>query len=351
VLGEQEPRAVRVQSGDELVGGRSDLGDVDGWEWEPGRAAGVGHRDPAVEGPRNEADYDGRDLPRIEETRMQAPPVPAAVAPFVALALPTLAAIVAIGTWVAVHPDRVVAIGGGWRSRPWIGRVRRRLEGTGWPGMLAASALILLVGVVLLVLVSWTLGALTRTEAVVRLDRPVFGWFVEHRESWLTAPMSLLTGLGGYTATMLFAVVVGVGLAAYQRHALPLLLLIALPVEKYLQQLVASLVDAPQPPAALSIGPAGTFPSGGSARVVLVYGMAAWLLARRLGWWPAVAGWTVVALLAFAEGYSRLYLGRHWVVDVLGGWAFGALLLAVLLLAATTLIPRPSGHAAGTRDQ
>src|SRR6266704_2308327 len=94
--------------------------------------------------------------------------------------------------------------------------------------------------------------------------------------------------------------------------------------------------------------PAGAFPSGGSARVVLVGGMVAWLLARRSRDRRAAgAAWTVVALAAFMEGYSRLYLGRHWIADVIGGWVFGALLLAVLL-AAATLLPLPSGQRLGS---
>jgi membrane-associated phospholipid phosphatase len=275
---------------------------------------------------------------------MQPAMLAAVPTPSIGLALLGMTAIVAAGSWVAGHPSRVVAIGGRWRSPTWVAWVRDCLGGTGWAGALAASALILVIGVSLLVLVSWALGMLTTTGPVMRLDRPLYDWFVERRAGWLTAPMSVVTQLGSYTVTMLLAVVAGVGLAMRRRDALPLLLLVTVPVERYLQQAVASLVQAPVPPAALSIGPPGTFPSGGSARVVLVCGMVAWLLARHsVGWRPAVAGWTVAALLAFAEGYSRLYLGRHWVVDVLGGWVFGASLLAVLL-ATATLIPLPSRH-------
>jgi membrane-associated phospholipid phosphatase len=225
-----------------------------------------------------------------------------------------------------------------------VERVRARLAGGGRLGALAVSALVLVVGVALLVLVIWALGALAKSRLVAGVDRPLFDWFVAHRAGWVTSAMNGFTGIGSYTATALVAVVAGVGLALYRREALPLLLLVTVPVEKYLQQAIASLVEAPRPPASLSIGPAGAFPSGGSARVVLVGGVVAWLLARwSRGRRPAVAGWTVVALLAFAEGYSRLYLGRHWVSDVLGGWVFGAFLLAVLL-AAATLLPLPSGR-------
>jgi membrane-associated phospholipid phosphatase len=280
---------------------------------------------------------------------VQSPPVAAAPTASIALALLGVAVIAATGIWVAVHPGRVVAIGGRWRSWPLVARARGRLGGAGRPGALAALALVLVVGVALVVLVTVTIGLLAKTGPVVRLDRPLFDWFVGHRAGWLTTPMNVLTALGSYPVTTLVALVAGVGLAVYRRRALPLLLLITVPVERYLQQAIASLVDSPRPPAALSIGPPGTFPSGGSARVVLVCGMVAWLLARQSpGWRPAVAGWTVAALLAFAEGYSRLYLGRHWVVDVLGGWVFGVLLLGVLV-AAATLMPVLSGRRRGPR--
>jgi membrane-associated phospholipid phosphatase len=275
-----------------------------------------------------------------ERSAVHSSPVAAASTPSVALALLGVAVIVVAGGWIAGHPAQVIPIAGRWWSRSWAARARARLGG-GSRELLVASALVGVVGLALPVLVVWALGVLARTGPVAGADRSLFDWLVAHRSGWLTTAMSGLTGIGSYTATALVAILAGVGLALYRREALPLLLLATVPVEKYLQQAIASLVEAPRPPAALSIGSAGSYPSGGSARVVLVAGMVAWLLAQRSpGWRPAVAGWTVVALAAFAEGYSRLYLGRHWVSDVVGGWALGALLLAVLL-AAASLMPLP----------
>jgi membrane-associated phospholipid phosphatase len=278
--------------------------------------------------------------------RVSSSPLALAPTPTISLAILGIAAIAAAGAWFARKPGRTGAIED--RRWPWtlIAGARRRLGDGGWPWLLVVSALVLVGGLAALMLVTWSLGALAKTSPVVRLDRPVFSWFIEHRAEWLTAPVRGFTGIGSYTATALIAVAAGVLLALRRRAVLPLVLLLTVPVEKYLQQWVGALVDAPQPPAATSIGPVGGFPSGGSARVVLVCGMAAWLLAeQRSGRRWVVAAWTATAVLAFVEGWSRMYLGRHWLVDVLGGWVFGALLMLVLLVAAT-LLPLP---AAGRR--
>jgi membrane-associated phospholipid phosphatase len=281
---------------------------------------------------------------------VSSPPVASAPTPTLTFAVLGVVAIVAAGTWLARRPGRT----GGIEDRGWpwsrIAGLRRRLGDGGRPLLLLLSALVLVVGVGALLLVTWGIGALTKTGPVVRLDRPVYDWFVAHRAAWLTAPVESFTGIGSYTAAGVISAVCGALLALRGRTVLPLVLLLTVPLEKYLQLWSGTLVDAPRPPAASSIGPVGGFPSGGSARVVLVCGMAAWLLAEQRSSRRLVVGaWTVTALLAFGEGWSRMYLGRHWVVDVLGGWLFGALIM-VVLLAAATLLPLPAGRRLRRRE-
>ncbi|POM27129.1 PAP2 superfamily protein [Actinomadura rubteroloni] len=90
------------------------------------------------------------------------------------------------------------------------------------------------------------------------------------------------------------------------------------------------LMDRPAPPHS-----GGTYPSGGNVRVVAVYGLVAFffLAAARTGRRGRVVAWTILALLAYVEAYSRSYLAVHWVTDVIAGLVFGSLLLTALTLA------------------
>ncbi|MFZ5818165.1 MAG: phosphatase PAP2 family protein [Bacillota bacterium] len=67
-------------------------------------------------------------------------------------------------------------------------------------------------------------------------------------------------------------------------------------------------------------GPGPAFPSGHSQTPLVFWGALALHIQRR--WFTWLAG-----ILVFLIGFSRLYAGLHWPLDVLGGWALGLLVL------------------------
>jgi undecaprenyl-diphosphatase len=73
-----------------------------------------------------------------------------------------------------------------------------------------------------------------------------------------------------------------------------------------------------------------SFPSGHALNSVVIAGVVAYLVILRLKS-PRSRLLTVILAAAFAltMGLSRVYLGHHWLTDVLAAWALGAAWLAL----------------------
>jgi undecaprenyl-diphosphatase len=77
-----------------------------------------------------------------------------------------------------------------------------------------------------------------------------------------------------------------------------------------------------------------SFPSGHALVSLAVYGSIALVLARRLSRrHDRIILFAATALLILAIGFSRLYLGVHFLSDVLAGFAAGVAWLALLYVA------------------
>jgi undecaprenyl-diphosphatase len=103
---------------------------------------------------------------------------------------------------------------------------------------------------------------------------------------------------------------------------------------------VKVLVARPRPPVGQMVTSYSgyAFPSGHATQAVAFYGMLAALVAVNTPSWAAkVAAWASAVGIWGLVGFSRLYLGVHWLTDVLGGFALGGLWLFALLLLARTV--------------
>jgi PAP2 superfamily len=181
-------------------------------------------------------------------------------------------------------------------------------------------------------LTSWALGRLLQHDSVTRPSHRLYKSCCEYRSARLTRRLDSVTTIGDYSVIGSFSVLVG-GILAYERRQwtpLPLLLS-GLVSEVYLQKALKRLVNGTVPPEESSIGPPGDYPSGGAARTVITFGLLAHLLTQQ---WDSAAErwviWSIVTMLVAAQGGSRLYLGRHWPEDIVGGWLLGCLVLRTL---------------------
>ncbi len=96
---------------------------------------------------------------------------------------------------------------------------------------------------------------------------------------------------------------------------------------------IKAALQVPRPEGFAAVATSYSFPSGHAAMSTVIYGFLAVLLAPalRAGWrWLPYAG---AALLVCAIAFSRLYLGAHWLADVLAGVGLGSAWVAVLAIA------------------
>ncbi len=83
------------------------------------------------------------------------------------------------------------------------------------------------------------------------------------------------------------------------------------------------------------------FPSGHAAASIVLYGFLAFLVIRQLaGWRRRLNVIFLTAVIIMAIGFSRLYLGVHYLSDVWGGYLLGALWLITAVVVAEWLRSR-----------
>lgn len=175
------------------------------------------------------------------------------------------------------------------------------------------------------------------------IDRPIFDWMTKHQVHALAALMKRLTKLGDTWTTWGAAFAASACLAVTWRHRKwlpPVALTTAIVVDHFTTLALRHVFHRLGPPTS----PFGTYPSGGCDRVILFYGLIAYLLWREFSGQraAAIAIAAAVSALGFNEAYSRVYLSLHWFTDALSGLLYGSLLLIIFIVAVHFVAGPPS---------
>jgi undecaprenyl-diphosphatase len=179
-------------------------------------------------------------------------------------------------------------------------------------------------------------GDITVTRAIQSSDLP-----------GLAAVMYAATVVGGEFWAPALTVAVAAGLACFGRRReaglVLLTLLIRLP-----NILVKEVVERPRPStdAIQVFFPVNesSFPSGHAGGALIFFGLLAYLAWLRLSGLRArllVLTGCMIAILLI--GISRIYFGAHWPSDVVGGYAYGGMMLGLLIEVHRRLERRAAG--------
>ncbi|OBG58140.1 phosphatase PAP2 family protein [Mycobacterium sp. E3339] len=212
-----------------------------------------------------------------------------------------------------------------------------------WPESEVAGAALLLGMVVVVALAvgfSEVLEYVLEGDGIAGIDQPVTRWLAAHRELWLTAALRAVTIAGGplFLTAVAFPISVAAGYRC--RSWRPVLLaLVGGGVVPLVLFIAKALVGRKRPPLPFALVDADgySFPSGHATGTAAIMVISAWMLTRWLilRWAGRVIVWTVAIGSAFLIGFSRVYLGVHYVSDVLSGWMLGLAWAGTVILVGT----------------
>jgi undecaprenyl-diphosphatase len=155
--------------------------------------------------------------------------------------------------------------------------------------------------------------------------------------AWLQRAATELTTLGGTTNLTLFVLIAVIFLLLHRRVASALLVIVAVLGGTAISELIKSLFGRDRPPLiyrAVETSNA-SFPSGHAMLSTITYLTLGAMLAQVMpGRRQKVFVFATAVVLALIIGASRVYLGVHWLTDVLAGWSLGAAWAMVCWLAA-----------------
>lgn len=185
------------------------------------------------------------------------------------------------------------------------------------------------------------LAALAAQQQIFALDYGTRAWVGILRHEVLRFPMNMVTALGDNLGLVPLIVIASLVLWRASRRwaiALPVLMLGA----GALQWLAKWAADRPRPDAT----PWG-FPSGHVLSLVVFFGLMIYLVAtasHRRRRWRVLASIVCLVVVA-AVAFSRLYLDKHWLSDLAGGFSVGlAYLLLAIWLIEVVFVRAPGAH-------
>lgn len=201
----------------------------------------------------------------------------------------------------------------------------------------------LVLTVVLAALVATVYDAVTDVDGIAVLDRPALRAAMAVRTPVGNAVAGAYAVLGGTVGMPILATGVAVGLALAWRQWTPVLLVAITAAGSLAITVVGKgIVGRVRPPLDDAVPPyeyGASFPSGHTLNSIAIAGIVAYLLVRRHHSRRArLLTVSLAAAFAFTMGLSRVYLGAHWLTDVLVAWALGLAWLTVVITAHRLLL-------------
>jgi undecaprenyl-diphosphatase len=260
--------------------------------------------------------------------------------------LVALLALLLVGFWLIAM---VIRLGLRW-GLPHVRRLRERivLHSGSASGPLARLVLplldparrepvALLVSATLLVAGAWLfLGVVEDVvtyDTLVDVDHGVYEWLQAIRTGIGDDIMVTITELGSAHVMVPLVAAIGLWLAFTRRFRSLAYWAGAVGFAQLLVWALKYALGRARPETAYAAIDEFSFPSGHAAMSLVVYGFLAFLLGHGKPAWQQTGYALGAAAIALLVGLSRLYLGAHWLSDVIASYGLGIAWIALLAIA------------------
>ncbi|HEV7425261.1 MAG TPA: phosphatase PAP2 family protein [Thermoanaerobaculia bacterium] len=176
--------------------------------------------------------------------------------------------------------------------------------------------------------------------ALQKIDTSIHDWAVRERTSGATTFFTMMTIIGGPAGLAILLTIIAIILAIRRRWSWLIYLAVTAGGGALLNLELKRYFARARPIAAEMLRRANgySFPSGHAMGSAVAFGALAYLAFRAIKNWPAKAAviaflYTLVASIAL----SRVYLGVHWISDVLAGVTVGTVWVTTTTVAYETL--------------
>lgn len=228
------------------------------------------------------------------------------------------------------------------RHSPLQSFVRARLSPDGYLG------LHLTIGAVTLLLAAFVFANLAENvasaDSMVAMDLRISGWFHAHATPWLTRFLLIITGLHSTAGIVVLCLLFAAVLMHARAWNWLLLLAVSVPPGMLLNVLLKNIFQRARPTFEHPLLSLATysFPSGHTAGATVFYGvLCGYLMSVFSGWWRVLVVFLALMMVVLV-GLSRIYLGVHYLSDVLAAVASSAVWLAFTFTAVATWQKRKS---------
>jgi len=170
------------------------------------------------------------------------------------------------------------------------------------------------------------------SDIIVSADIRVANLLAIFRSAELTTVFSWITLLGKWQTILIFATATILVLWLWKKRSYIIPLLLSIAGSEVFTSIGKIVFHRARPDVSIYVENSFSFPSGHATIAIAFYGFLAYCLIRNNKKWTykinvLFAGFIIILLI----GFSRLYLGVHYVSDVWGGYLAGAIWLIIAI--------------------